>query len=549
MREEYTFENFVAGSENDEALKLAKEVCLNGETSPLFIVGEIATGKTHLMQAIANEYKINNPVSVVEYMSCETLINCYVDSLRSRQHHQFRERFRSVDILLIEDIEFLSRGRQIQEEFYNIFNHLNNENKQIVLSSLNSPRKIKGLDERLASRFSSGVILNLKHSSIQSRLKIIEKRLYKENSLVSDNILILLAEELSLDTRSMLGVLTNILCMSKITGPSITQESVIRLVAVYQEDERNTLSQSTCNLKGHKEACIDTVSSTPIREIIKKSFIGLQDILRGDSQFGIKTGFTAFDTLTHGIKAGDLVTFAGYNREALTPFTVSMVLNLCHSTMQKTPIHFVALGSDEVETTTKLMCTEANTPLKCFYDGTFSNSDMPALTSAVSLLKCAPIYIEAKSQITLSELKENTIQLVNDSHVDLVIIDDLLRVVVPGTTNQSDQLSTVCIELKNLAKELSVPIVTTVQCDAEKVANTKECPTIHSLPGDGAVFNNSDVVAFLHCDHDAEKKLEEDMSCEDITTVLVVEKNINDETGICKLNYFPQYGLFKDIYE
>ncbi|MDU2584879.1 MAG: chromosomal replication initiator protein DnaA, partial [Anaerococcus prevotii] len=184
LEEENIFANFVEGKSNQYALGVSQAVAENISNksqarlyNPLFIYGESGLGKTHLMQAIAHEILDNRDDAYVMYLSSEKFTNEMISALRSTKNEKFREKYRSVDILLIDDIQFIAGKEGTQEEFFHTFNDLYNTGKQIVISSDRPPKEIKHLENRLISRFSWGIIVDIGKPDFETRVAILQKKL------------------------------------------------------------------------------------------------------------------------------------------------------------------------------------------------------------------------------------------------------------------------------------------------------------------------------------------------------------------------------------
>lgn len=213
----YTFDKFVVGNENRiayfAALKAAEKP---GTYNPLFIYGGTSLGKTHLLQAIANEYCKTHQRNTAKYITCEQMMNDYTDAIRAGSsyntdaHQEFRNRYRGVDILLVDDIHFLGKTVGLQEVFFNIFNTLHHDRRQIVLASDRPPAQINGLADRLVSRFESGLIAEIIPPSYETRLAVVKKYREMYGSRVPDDVLEFLASRITANMRRLKGAMTRI---------------------------------------------------------------------------------------------------------------------------------------------------------------------------------------------------------------------------------------------------------------------------------------------------------------------------------------------------
>ncbi len=217
--EEHTFDNFVVGEENRYAYAAATTFAQgNHAQGLLYIYGGSGMGKTHLIQAVANEMATKNPKAVIRYTTCEDFLNEYVASLKSHTDFRFRDRFRNVDLLLVDDIHFLGGKAQIQEEFFNTFNALINSRKQIILTSDKPPAEIRGLEKRLLTRFQSGLTMQITSSTFETRLSILRKMQENmtEQNRIPDDVLTFLASRICSNMRPLKSALYNLAIYAKL---------------------------------------------------------------------------------------------------------------------------------------------------------------------------------------------------------------------------------------------------------------------------------------------------------------------------------------------
>jgi len=239
----YTFQEFVEGPSNSWAFASAKGVAAHpGEKglNPLFIHGGTGLGKTHLMQAIGNEILRTNPKLSVCYLTAETFLNEYVNAISNNEGEKLRQRYRYFDVLLIDDIQFLQRGKQCQEEFFNTFNYLTTQHKQIVMTSDVSPKNLSALDARLISRFMGGMVQEIEAPGYETRLAILKKKSEYKRPRVPENVLEFLAEKINSHVRAMEGALAKVSVMMQM-NPSITftHDSLSLLLKDFIEKEKN----------------------------------------------------------------------------------------------------------------------------------------------------------------------------------------------------------------------------------------------------------------------------------------------------------------------
>ena len=245
LNENYCFKDFIVGPSNSFAAAAARAVSDNPGCSynPLFIYGDTGLGKTHLMQAIGHEALKKNPNIVVCYTTTEALLNDFVESIQKGQAGSisFRQRYRSVDILLIDDIHFMAGKTALQEEFFNMFNDLTARKKQIVMTSDRPPQEIHSLEQRLVSRFQAGLITSVESPAFETRLAIIRYKLSNNNVKVpiSDQVLQFIAENVKSNVRQLEGALKRVAIYAEsfTIGTEPTIDDVRNLIKDMLEEE------------------------------------------------------------------------------------------------------------------------------------------------------------------------------------------------------------------------------------------------------------------------------------------------------------------------
>jgi chromosomal replication initiator protein len=220
----YTFESFVVGSCNQFAHAAARAVAEapSKRYNPLFLYGGVGLGKTHLMQAVGHLVKKNWKDMRLAYVSSERFTNEVINSLRYDRMVSFRDKYRNVDVLLMDDIEFLSGKERTQEEFFHTFNTLYEAQKQVVISSDCPPKEIAGLEERLRSRFAWGLTADLQPPDLETKLAILAKKAEAQGVNLPDNVAVFIATNIKSSIRDLEGALTRLIAYSSLTGDEIT---------------------------------------------------------------------------------------------------------------------------------------------------------------------------------------------------------------------------------------------------------------------------------------------------------------------------------------
>ena len=226
LNPKYTFESFVVGSGNRFAHAAALAVAESPAEAynPLFIYGGVGLGKTHLMQAIGHFVHQNNPEKRVLYMTSENFTNELISAIQTKRTYEFREKIRKVDILMVDDIQFIAGRESTQQEFFNTFNELHNDNKQIILTSDKPPKDIQRLEERLCSRFEWGLVADIQRPDIDTRVAILREKTVQEGIQVPDEVLQLIAGKIDSNIRELEGCLTRLVAYSTLVREPITTE-------------------------------------------------------------------------------------------------------------------------------------------------------------------------------------------------------------------------------------------------------------------------------------------------------------------------------------
>ena len=220
----FTFDNFIVGASNRmaHAASLAVATDPGKSYNPLFIYGGSGLGKTHLMQAAAHAILAKNPAAKVKYISSEKFTNELIFSIQHRSTPKFRQKYRNVDILLIDDIQFLSGKESAQEEFFHTFNDLYDYHKQIVVSSDKPPKEIPKLEDRLITRFSWGLVVDIQIPDFETRVAILHKKLEKDPVKIDEEVIFFIAENITSSIRELEGALVRIIAYSLIENKPIT---------------------------------------------------------------------------------------------------------------------------------------------------------------------------------------------------------------------------------------------------------------------------------------------------------------------------------------
>ncbi|MBI4101363.1 MAG: chromosomal replication initiator protein DnaA [Candidatus Nealsonbacteria bacterium] len=286
LNHRYVFDNFIVGPFNELPHAAAFAVSKNPGSvyNPLFIYGGVGLGKTHLLQAVGNEVLKNFPQKKVKYVSSEKFTSEIISAIKNQEIESLKNKYRAIDVLIIDDIQFLAGKEKTQEEFFHIFNALYEKNRQIILSSDNPPRAIPALAERLRSRFEGGMIADISFPDYETRLAILKTKSQERNISPSDEVLNFIASNVQRNVRELEGALNRLVAFQKLQSQTPDLETVKSLLK-----NLITPTQKTVNTKKILETVAafydlkekDLILATRKKEIVKPRQIAMY-LLRGE---------------------------------------------------------------------------------------------------------------------------------------------------------------------------------------------------------------------------------------------------------------------------
>jgi chromosomal replication initiator protein len=312
----FTFDNFVVGKPNELAHAAARRVSEGGPVTfnPLFLYGGVGLGKTHLMHAIAWDTKRRNPDAKVLYLSAEQFMYRFVQALRFKDTMSFKELFRSVDLLMVDDVQFIAGKNSTQDEFFHTFNALVDQNKQIVISADRAPGEIDGLEERIKSRLQWGLVVDLHPTDYELRLGILQTKAemqakhYPEVKIL-DGVIEFLAHRISTNVRVLEGALTRLYAFASLVGREVTMDVAQECLAdiLRASDRKVTVDEIIRKVADHYNIRMtDILSPKRARAVARPRQVGmfLAKTLTSKSlpEIGRRFGGRDHTTVIHAVK-------------------------------------------------------------------------------------------------------------------------------------------------------------------------------------------------------------------------------------------------------
>jgi len=307
----YTFDTFVSGTSNQFAHAAAMAVSKNPATTynPLFIYGGVGLGKTHLINAIGNEIYKNNKSTKICYYSSERFTNELINSLRHAKMNEFRNKFRSIDILLIDDIQFIAGKKSTQEEFFHTFNSLYESHKQIIVTSDKFPKEIPDLEERLRSRFEWGLIADIQAPDTETKQAILKMKADQNNIKIPEDVIFFLANSITNNVRELEGYLIRIGAYSSLTSTPISVEMAKKILKdiLIENNREITIEKIQKNVADHFNIKVSELKSAKrLKNIVLPRQISMYICRKLTNlsypEIGFKFGGKDHSTIIHAVK-------------------------------------------------------------------------------------------------------------------------------------------------------------------------------------------------------------------------------------------------------
>jgi len=307
----YTFDNFVVGKPNEFAHAAAKRVAesIEAQFNPLFLYGGVGLGKTHLMHAIAWQIRDRDPSRTVIYMSAEKFMYRFIRALREQNTVDFKEQFRNVDVLMIDDVQFISGKDSTQEEFFHTFNALVDQGRQIVISADKSPSDLEGMEERLKSRLNCGLVADLHATTYELRLGILQTKAERMQADVPPKVLEFLAHKITSNVRELEGALNRVAAHASLVGRDVTLETAQEVLhdLIRAHDRRVTIEEIQKKVAQHFNIrTSDMHSARRARSVARPRqvamYLAKQLTSRSLPEIGRKFGGRDHTTVMHAVK-------------------------------------------------------------------------------------------------------------------------------------------------------------------------------------------------------------------------------------------------------
>jgi len=313
LNDDYIFDNFIVGPSNQlaHAAAIAVAASPGSQYNPLYIYGDSGLGKTHLIQAVGHELLKNYPNKKVLYVSTETFINDFIQAVGQGfgKAKDFKNRYRNVDLLLIDDIQFLSSKEGTQDEFFHTFNHLHQNKKQVILTSDRTPKDIKGLEVRLKTRFEGGMVCDISIPDIETREAILRHKARQLKKEINDEVISYIASSISSSVRELEGALNKVLATCNLTNCDVSLDKTKEILSNLIIEKRQTLTPDIVIREVHKFYNIpieDLLGQKRTKELVAARHI-ITYLLRhlcnlSYPEIGRKMGGKDHSTIMHGCK-------------------------------------------------------------------------------------------------------------------------------------------------------------------------------------------------------------------------------------------------------
>jgi len=538
-----TFDNFVVGKSNQLALDAAKKVAEQSRLSnnPLFIYGDDGLGKTHLLQAIANQIRIDRPHEKVCFLHAERFVSDVVRAYQTNKFQDFKDFYHSLDLLLIDDIQFLSGKSKTQEELFYIYEGLIGAGKQIILAGDIPLNKIPGVESRLISRLVGGLTVAVESPDIQTRVSILlcKSDIYK--TTIDEEVAFFIAKNVRSNIRALEGSLARV-------NAYVKYHKIPMTVALAKEVLKDIISMEESNASEKSSLNSDVVHIGDSFSDISKLVVGAVDCIKkskynSGATSGIVTCFPSLDYYTSGLQRGDLIVVAGRPSMGIRDFVLNIALHVALD--NKLPVAILENEVGGVVLATNMIAAIAKIQRHSLHRGDIEDADVGRMTLAIDLIHKAPIHFSSLTPMSVQELGDQLRGLEQRvGGLGVVVVDCFSELKLCGEQISDDGVSKVIRisrYLKDLAKELNAPVIVLSPVNREIEDRCNKWPTLSDLPGMGAIANAADLVLMIYRDEVYEPESEEKG-----TAQIIVSKNLDGPIGVISMQYDALCGNFEE---
>ena len=536
MNINYTFESFMVGESNSFAYNSCLNVAKNlgdPKYNPLYIYGSTGLGKTHLIHAIVNYVMDNKPESKAMCISCQELVDQLLQAMKEKNLTALKDKYKELDLLIIDDIEVLNGKYETQNIVFDIFNSLYSLNKQIVFSGNKAPKELGGIQKRIISRFTSGQSCEIKLPDYDTKVSILRKK-EEENSSeykVDEEVIDYIAKNIN-SIRELEGCLNKIIAVSrleqKVIGLDLAKDLLLDNMSIQKDDAY-------------------LYSSKSLGEILATVLEKMNDSSKRESRIsGISSGYRSLDDVIGGYQNGNLIVVASRPGVGKTSFALNTALNISREDKN------VALFSLEMNAETiiqKILCMQTNILMEKIKLGILTDIEWDTvLTAARDLVNCKMRIID-DPYLDLSMISETCRALKKSNKIDCAIIDYLQLMHADSHiggairfNNRQEELAEISRSLKSLSKELDVPIIALVQMSRRLNENGEV--SLSDVDTDSQIAQYADMAILIEKKKYHNKKHEnENFSNIDLN----IMKNRNGNTGITELKIDCENGRIYDF--
>ena len=540
MNTNYTFESFMVGESNSFAYNSCLNVAKNlgdPKYNPLYIYGSTGLGKTHLIHAIVNYVMDNKPESKAMCISCQELVDQLLQAMKEKNLTALKDKYKELDLLIIDDIEVLNGKYETQNIVFDIFNSLYSLNKQIVFSGNKAPKELGGIQKRIISRFTSGQSCEIKLPDYDTKVAVLRKK-EEENSSeykVDEGVIDYIAKNIN-SIRKLEGCLNKIIAVSrleqKVIGLDLAKDLLLDNMSIQKDDAY-------------------LYSSKSLGEILATVLEKMNDSSKRESSIsGISSGYRSLDDVIGGYQNGNLIVVASRPGVGKTSFALNTALNI---SKEDKKVVFFSLEMDGVSVAQRMLSIETNIPIDKSRLGKLADTEWESMLSMAMQLSNNNIIINDDSYLDVFEINKICKSLKKSNQLDCVIIDyfQFMHFGVCGCSgikinSRQEEVSEISRSIKLLSKELNVPIIVLAQMSRR----TDEHGSVPISDTDSQIGQYADLVIMMARETGSnisdlqEKDIKNGNNTDGV--ILNILKNKNGNSGKVKLNFDRNIGKLSE---